>query len=110
MNHKLTGMLLCLLLTLAACASTRVPTQVESLVSQLKCEMTTTEVEALAGSALRFQGQRTWGTHTLKLGTTDIWLQFDDEQHLHSAQVATLVGLMKMKLWPCVFLCEPPYQ
>lgn len=71
--------------------------------------MTMDDVEQLAAMKLRSQGQRTWGTHTVKQGTTDVWLQFDGGK-LQSVQVATLNGLMSMKLWPRYSLCAKPVE
>lgn len=92
-------------LAIEACASNRVPDRVSAIVVQLKCDMTTSDVEKVTGSKLSDEGQRTWGNYVLHQGTTDIWLQFDNDR-LNSAQVATLDGLMKMKLWPRRNLCE----
>jgi len=98
------SMTLCLGFTLTGCASTRVSPQTEKLVADLKCEMTMGDVERLAQSKLRPQGQRPWGTHILKQGTTDIWLQFDGDK-LQYFQISTLDGLMRMKLSPRSLLC-----
>ena len=89
---------------LAGCASTRVPARIENVIAKLQCGMTTLEVEKIAGTNLRPQGLRPWGTHILKEGSTDIWLQFEDDR-LEATQVATLDGLMRMKLWPRSELC-----
>ena len=88
----------------ASCANSRVPTKVDAVISQLKCGMAPADVEKLGHSKLHAEGQRTWGTHILKQGTTDIWLQFENDG-LRSVQVATLSGLMSMKLWPKIELC-----
>lgn len=104
MNHYLIGFILSLALFVGACASNRIPDRTSAFVDKLRCGMTIAEVESLAGSKLSPQGQRPWGTHILHQGTTDIWLQFDDDK-LQSAQVSTLDGLMKMRLWPRAEFC-----
>jgi hypothetical protein len=66
--------------------------------------MTAANVEKATGLLLSPQGQRPWGTHLMHDGTTDIWLQFDDNK-LRTVQVATPDGLMRVKLWPKQNLC-----
>lgn|GEM_PF-5361130 len=96
---------LCLAIVLSSCWSTSIPKRVSDTVAQLRCGMTAAEVENLSGSKLESEGQRPWGTHVLRQDTTDIWFQFNDDK-LRSAQVSTLDGLMKMKLWPKKELCQ----
>jgi hypothetical protein len=50
--------------------------------------MTAANVEKVTGLRLSPQGQRPWGTHLMHDGTTDVWLQFDDDK-LQTVQVAT---------------------
>lgn len=102
----LAGIVMSLTLIVGGCASGRVPIQTSLIVDQLRCEMEIADIENLSGTKLSEEGQRPWGTHILHLGTTDVWLQFNDEK-LRSVQVATLAGLLKMKLWPRTELCAP---
>lgn len=105
MNNRLSVFILSAAFVVGACASNHVPARAGAFVDKLRCGMTIAEVESLAGSKLRPQGRRPWGTHILHQGTTDIWLHFSDDK-LQSAQVFTFDGLMKMKLWPRVELCS----
>lgn len=105
MSNYLIVFILSTALVVGACASNHVPARTSAFVDKLRCGMAFAEVESLAGYKLSPQGQRPWGTHILHQGTTDIWLQFNDDK-LQSAQVSTLDGLMKMKLWPRVEFCR----
>ena len=53
------------------------------------------------------QAQRPWGNYVLSVGTTDVWLQFN-EGRLVAFQINALVGLMGMKTWPKEDLCRDP--
>jgi hypothetical protein len=89
----------------SSCASPQPAKWALKLESDGKCGMTVSEVEALTRQRVVPRdnpSQR--GSHVIRDGLTDAWLQFDDEK-LQWVQIHKVVKLKRMESRPRIEFC-----